>query len=165
MNTYKKVLFVCVGNTCRSPMAATIMQNCLKDTDILVDSRGMVVLFPEPYNPKAVAVAAKYGMIMPSNSAKQIDNKDFDSDTLVLVMNTAMKLKIYDIFDRAINVYTLGEFVKMPDEEVDDPYGRGTEAYCECFEHLKMLVEKAAQNILDNLRDNDNIAETDNNVL
>ena len=30
MNTYNKIIFVCVGNTCRSPMAATIMQNCIQ---------------------------------------------------------------------------------------------------------------------------------------
>lgn len=154
MNVYKKVLFVCLGNTCRSPMAATIMQNYLKGTDILVDSRGMVVLFQEPYNPKAVAVAAKYGMIIPSNSTRQLENKDFDSDTLVLVMNTSMKLKIYDTYDRAINVYTLGEFVKEPDEEIEDPYGRGMEEYCKCFEHLMVLIEKAAFNIKENNKNN-----------
>lgn len=52
MNTINKIIFVCNGNTCRSPMAATIMGTFLQDTDILVQSRGMVVLFPEPYNPK-----------------------------------------------------------------------------------------------------------------
>lgn len=57
MNTFDKVIFVCNGNTCRSPMAATVMANLKQD--IISESRGMVVLFPEPYNPKAVAVAAK----------------------------------------------------------------------------------------------------------
>ena len=55
MNTFDKVIFVCNGNTCRSPMAATVMANLKQD--IISESRGMVVLFPEPYNPKAVAVA------------------------------------------------------------------------------------------------------------
>ena len=58
MNTCNKIIFVCMGNTCRSPMAATIMQNRLSKYDVIVESRGMVVLFEEPYNPKAVAVAA-----------------------------------------------------------------------------------------------------------
>lgn len=152
MNTYGKVLFVCMGNTCRSPMAATIMQHFLKDTDMLVDSRGMVVLFPEPYNPKAVAVAAGHGMIMPSNSAKQLTNQDFNNDTLVLVMNAAMKQKIYDNYDRAINVYTLGEFAGEPDVEVADPYGRGLDAYGKCFEELYLLIEKGSEKILQNIQ-------------
>ena len=106
MNTYNKIIFVCMGNTCRSPMAATIMQNRLSKYDVIVESRGMVVLFEEPYNPKAVAVAASHNMIMPSNNAIQIANNDFGKDTLVLVMNASMKQKLYDSFDRAINVYT-----------------------------------------------------------
>ena len=68
MNTYNKVIFVCMGNTCRSPMAATIMKHELEKCGldhIAVESRGLVVLFPEPYNPKAVAVASKHGMIIP----------------------------------------------------------------------------------------------------
>lgn len=76
MNTYSRILFVCAGNTCRGPMAATIMQQFVQDMGILTDSRGMVVLFPEPYNPKAVAVCAGHGMIMPSNSAAQLENTD-----------------------------------------------------------------------------------------
>lgn len=155
MNTYGKILFVCMGNTCRSPMAATIMRHFLKDTALLVSSRGMVVLFPEPYNPKAVAVAAGHGMIMPSNSAKQLTNQDFDNDTLVLVMDARMKQKIYDNFDRAINVYTLGEFAGAPDAEVSDPYGRGIEAYGRCFDSLYKLIEKAAENILSHMQKNE----------
>lgn len=153
MNTYRKILFVCMGNTCRSPMAATIMHHFLKDEDMLVESRGMVVLFPEPYNPKAVAVAAAHDMIMPSNSTAQLENEDFDNDTLVLVMNAAMKQKIYDTYNRAINVYTLGEFAVGTDVEVEDPYGRGIEAYRRCFEQLYELIEKAAKSILNNIQE------------
>ncbi|MBQ4284230.1 MAG: protein tyrosine phosphatase [Lachnospira sp.] len=134
-------------------MAATIMENLLQGKDILVGSRGMVVLFPEPYNPKAVAVAASYGLIMPSNNAVQIDSRDFGSDTLVLVMNQGMKQKLYDTFDRAINVYTLCEFVREPEEEVADPYGRGADEYKACFEKLQFLVSKAAQRIIDNMNE------------
>ena len=47
MHTYSRILFVCAGNTCRGPMAATIMQQFVQDMGILTDSRGMVVLFPE----------------------------------------------------------------------------------------------------------------------
>lgn len=148
MSNINKVIFVCVGNTCRSPMAATSMSTFLQGTDILVQSRGMVVLFPEPYNPKAVAVASKHGMIMVSDSTKQIENEDFDNNTLVLVMNSNMKKKLYDKYDRAINVYTLSEYAGEGDIEVLDPYGKGMEEYNKCFEQLYILLEKAARNII-----------------
>lgn len=148
MSNINKVIFVCVGNTCISPMAATIMSTFLQGTDILVQSRGMVVLFPEPYNPKAVAVASKHGMIMVSDSTKQIENEDFDNNTLVLVMNSNMKKKLYDKYDRAINVYTLSEYAGEGDIEVLDPYGKCMEEYNKCFEQLYILLEKAARNII-----------------
>lgn len=156
MNTYSRILFVCTGNTCRSPMSATIMQQFMQDTGILTESRGMVVLFPEPYNPKAVAVAARHGMIMPSNSARQLQNSDFDNNTLVLVMNSSMKQKIYKNYDRAINVYTLSEFAGDGDIEVADPYGRGIDEYNKCFEQLYVLIEKAADAIRRNMEEEEN---------
>lgn len=150
MNTYGKVLFICKGNTCRSPMSATILQHFLQDMDILVESRGMVVLFEEPYNPKAVAAAAKHGMIMPSNSSRQLKNSDFDNNTLVLVMNEDMKNKIYKQYDHAINVYTLNEFADDDSGEVADPYGHGAAAYNDCFEQLSRIISKAAKIIRNN---------------
>ena len=131
MNRFNKVIFICMGNTCRSPMAATIMTKLMPD--IRVESRGMVVLFPEPYNPKAVAVAARHDMIMPSNVSVQVVNDDFGIDTLVLTMNSSMKQKIYDTFNKAINV------------EVPDPYGKGVEEYNKCFEQLYSYVEKVVK--------------------
>ena len=153
MNTYSRILFVCAGNTCRGPMAATIMQQFVQDMGILTDSRGMVVLFPEPYNPQAVAVCAGHGMIMPSNSAAQLENTDFDNNTLVLVMNQSMKQKIYESYDRAINVYTLGEFAGAGETEIADPYGRGIDEYNQCFEQLYVLIEKAAEIIRKNMEE------------
>lgn len=145
MDIYKKIIYVCSGNTCRSPMAATIMVNLMPE--IRVESRGMVVLFAEPFNPKAVAVAASHNMIMPSNTATQIVNEDFDNRTLVLTMNADMKQKLYDTYDRAINVYTISEFVGEDDRVVYDPYGYGADEYNKCFEDLYDLVEKVCAHI------------------
>ncbi len=150
MINFRKIIFVCQGNTCRSPMAATIMNAKLLEAklDILVESRGMVVLFSEPYNPKAIACAAKHDMIMPNNSASQIKNSDFDRYTLVLVMDSEMKNKIYDNYEDSINVYTLGEFTGISDLEVKDPYGKGTEEYNHVFEQLEEVVEKVYERLI-----------------
>ena len=67
-------------------------------------------------------------------------------------MNDSMKQKLYDSFDRAINVYTLCEFCGEPEEEVHDPYGKGIEEYNVCFEQLQHLVDIAADNIINNIK-------------
>ena len=92
-------------------------------------------------------------MIMPSNSAAQLENADFDNNTLVLVMNQSMKQKIYESYDRAINVYTLGEFAGAGETEIADPYGRGIDEYHQCFEQLYVLIEKAAEIIRKNMEE------------
>ena len=51
-----KLIFVCTENTYQSPIAETIFKNINRDLDLLVCSRGLVVLFPEPVNPKAETV-------------------------------------------------------------------------------------------------------------
>jgi protein-tyrosine phosphatase len=147
---YNRVIFVCNGNTCRSPIAATIMRDMCRDTDVTVMSRGMVVLFPEPYNPKAVAVCASHGLLMPNNSATQLDGGDFSNDTLILTMSEAQKNKIYAEYENSINVYTLQEYAGEDESaKVDDPYGKGIEEYKQCFDKLHRLVGKAAARLLE----------------
>lgn len=126
-------------------MAATIFSSVKNDDKLLVASRGMVVLFDEPYNPKAVAVCAAHDMIMPNNPATQISADDFGNDTLVLTMSDAQKNKIYAEFDNAINVYTLAEYAGRPEAyEVMDPCGKGIDEYKKCFDGLYELVTGAA---------------------
>jgi protein-tyrosine-phosphatase len=85
---------------------------------------------------------------MGSDSTIQIQNDDFDNNTLVLVMDNSMKQKIYNKYDRAINVYTLAEYAGATEADVSDPYGKGLEEYNHCFEQLYVLIEKAARNIM-----------------
>ncbi len=145
MKKYSKVIFICNGNTCRGPMAATILNNLKGENELQVVSRGMVVLFPEPYNPKAIAVAASNGMLMPNNSATQISSEDFGRDVLVLTMSERQKNKLYSRFKNAINVYTIMEYADIERDEVKDPYGGGLEEYAACFNELKQIIEEIAK--------------------
>ena len=115
--------------------------------DYIIESRGVVVLFEEPYNPKAMAVAAKHNMIMPNNRAKQLAEEDFSYDCLVLTMEESIRDRIYAEYNNAINVYVLSEFAGMPECKISDPYGKSAVEYNKCFEDICMLVEKAAKRI------------------
>ena len=62
MNRYQKVIFVSTGGTCRSILAKAIYRNINTNEELQIESRGLVVLFEEPVNPKAVAIAKSKGI-------------------------------------------------------------------------------------------------------
>ena len=120
MNKFKRIIFVSNEDRTRGPMAATIMNNLLKDKDesFIIESRGMIVLFPEPYSPKAAEAAKLRDMNLPSRFSRQLTEKDFGVDTLVLTMEAAQKDKIYLKYPEARNVFTLCEFAGEADMEL-----------------------------------------------
>lgn len=139
MESYKKIIFVCMDNTCRSPMAASIFKAINRCKDITVESRGLIVLFPEPYNPKAASVLRHNGIIMENGQSKQIEEKDFAPDTLVLTMDRAQKQKIIQEYLVAQNVYTIMEFAGGKGD-IMDPYGGSQEVYALFYEAINTWV-------------------------
>ena len=161
MNKFKRIIFVSNEDRTRGPMAATIMNNLLKDKDesFIIESRGMIVLFPEPYSPKAAEAAKLRDMNLPSRFSRQLTEKDFGVDTLVLTMEPAQKDKIYLKYPEARNVFTLCEFAGEADMELPNPYGGNEEDYRESFDILYGIVFKATDALLgykDTIREKNN---------
>ena len=64
--------------------------------EYVIDSRGMVVLFPEPVNQKAEAVMKSAQMTMISHTASALSEAEFDEDILLLTMDEDKKMKIIE---------------------------------------------------------------------
>lgn len=144
MKKYDKVLFVSRSDTCRGPMAEAIMQDRVLLEDILVDSKGMIVLFPEPVNQKAQVVLAEKGLSMEGHEAVQFTKDDFDERTLILTMEEAQKKKILGEYPQeAVNLYTLAEYSGNSAGDIFDPLGRDLSEYGTCFDILKEAVDMA----------------------
>lgn len=142
MKKYDKVTFVSRSDTCRAPMAEALMQTRLLLEDIIADSRGMIVLFPEPVNPKAKEVLERNGLQIEGHEAVQLTKDDFDERTLMLTMELAQKEKILEEYPlEAKNVYTLAEYCGRQGD-VESPLGRDVAAYAECFHILKELIDR-----------------------
>jgi protein-tyrosine phosphatase len=143
MKDYNKILFVAESGTCRAPMAAGILQEYSLKHPVQVESRGMVVLFPEPLNQKAEAVMISNGVTMDGFMSKQIEAEDFAEDTLVLVMEHAQLDKLtekYPDIDRE-NVSVLTDLVGE-ELEILDPYGGTLQSYGLCYESLRKTIRK-----------------------
>jgi len=141
MIKYEKIIFVCTGNTCRSPMAATIYRSLETNSDIKVISRGLVVLFSEPSNPKAEVVLKSHNLELGGHISKPLKQSDIDENTLILTMTEKQKMSIMELFEYTDNVYTIKEFVGETGD-VTDPYGGTLLDYEECYVELARLVKK-----------------------
>lgn len=146
MSKYRKLVFVCTGNTCRSPMAEAIFKNMERESEIKVISRGIIVLFDEPINPKAEIVLKNHDLELGSHRSKGLKESDIDENTLVLTMTQDQKRKILQSYPHAMNVYTIKEYAGETGDVVD-PYGGTLVDYEECYKELARLVKKTVYKI------------------
>ena len=146
---YRRIVFVSNTDTCRGPVAAQILKKQNLEQEYWIDSKGMVVLFPEPVNQKAEAIMKSNQMSLEGYTSRKLTQRDLNPDTLVLTMGMNQKEKIlaeYEHSEEAYtdNVYTLNEFVG-DNLEIPDPYGQPLTAYGECYEKITLLIEKLAK--------------------
>ena len=136
---YRKLIFVCRDNSCRSPIAAAIMREINKMPELEIVSRGIIVLFPEPYNPKARAILASNNIILENGTSIGLEDSDFKEDTLVLTMDRDEKQKVQSEFENNQNVFTIMEFAGGSGD-IFDPYGGDSDVYALFFESIKTWV-------------------------
>ena len=146
MPKYSRIIFVCRSNTSRSPMAEAIFKSMETNQDIEVMSRGSVVLFPEPVNPKVELVLKNNNLELLSTSTKQLETKDIIEGTLILTMSEQLRLEVLGNFEDLTEIYNLSEFVGET-ADVVDPYGGTLKEYEACFTDLVRLVKKTVYKI------------------
>ncbi len=143
---YRKIVFVSNTDTCRGTVAAEIFRHQSLDQEYWIESKGMVVLFPEPVNQKAEAILKSNQMTLEGYTSRPFTEKNLNPETLILTMAQAQKEKILSEYPNEYtdNVYTLTEFTGET-EEIPDPYGQPLTAYGECYEKITLLIEKLAE--------------------
>lgn len=140
---YDKIIFVSKDGTFRAPIAAAVMRKHIKHS-VAINAKGLVVLFPEPINPKGVSTAVSKGYKTKESVSSMLTEEDYDIRTLILVMTDRIKQQIYDTSKTAVNVYSLKEFAGGQGD-IETPFGRNMDEYEECFEQLEEWVIKAAE--------------------
>jgi protein-tyrosine phosphatase len=151
------ILFVCMGNICRSPTAHGVLQHKVKqqglECTIAVDSAGTHNYHPNsPSDQRSQEHAAKRGYDLSELRARQITDADFDRHDLILVMdwdNLALIESMCPSIHRC-KVRRLTEFcLTMDSPIVPDPYYGGDSG----FDHVLNLVEDACDGLLRHLTD------------
>ncbi len=161
----KKVLFVCMGNICRSPAAEGIMTKLIKDmrfeNKIEVDSAGTLDFHHgEPADPRMSKHASKRGYKLTSLSRQFNPEKDFDEFDYIVTMDNNNYEDILSL-DRnkkyCHKVHKIAKyFINNSYDEVPDPYYGISEG----FEIVLDLLEEGNKNLLEKIR-NDIESESD----
>ncbi|MEB7039999.1 low molecular weight protein arginine phosphatase [Staphylococcus gallinarum] len=138
-----KVIFVCTGNTCRSPLAEGIAKQ--KIPNIEFASRGIYAMDGHPISNNSHQIGLTESLAMPSHSTKFVAS-DLSAD-LILTMSNSHKLALCQMYNNTENVFTINEYVGATGE-VSDPFGGTIEDYREIFNELNCLIDRLKNKIL-----------------
>lgn len=148
-----KILMVCLGNICRSPLAEGILQSKVNSQEIQVDSAGTAAYhIGESPDKRSISVAKKYGIDLTKQRARKFKAKDFDVFDIIFAMDQS---NFHGIIDLARNeaeekkVHSiLNELRSMENKEVPDPYYGGEQGFEEVYQMLDKACDAIAKKLI-----------------
>lgn len=151
-----RVLFVCLGNICRSPTAEAVFRAKLVDTELAMrvecDSAGTTGYHAgESPDRRAVEAARRRGYDMSHLRARQVRDEDFEEFDLILAMDRNNLADLCRRADKRVHhkLKLFLEYAAGPEREVPDPYYGGRDG----FDHVLDLVERASDGLIRHLRE------------
>lgn len=139
------ILFVCTGNTCRSPMAQGLLEKMAKDRglNINIKSAGIFALDGQRASKEAIEVLKEDGIDISSHRANMIHRDLLKEADLILTMSISHKEALifkYDFVKEKI--YTLKEYAYGIEEDILDPFGGNVTVYKNTKEEIAKALEE-----------------------
>ena len=149
-----KILFVCLGNICRSPAAEGILRAKAKerDIDLVIDSAGTGGWHKgDPPDARMMKAAAKRGVDISYQRARQVDLSDFYQFDYLLAMDLSNHTDLLEMAppNRTCDIRLFLDFADCDTRETPDPYYGGDDG----FAHVLDLLALGAEGFLDHLED------------
>jgi protein-tyrosine phosphatase len=141
----RRVLFVCKGNVCRSPLASAYLDAGVraKALPICVQSAGLETTPGKPAHSLSRATARQHGLSLEEHATALVMPEAIDEADLILVMEYAQQYRLVSKYPAAAKkVFHLRSFYDSNWTDIEDPYSGGHEDFEACYEVIKRACDR-----------------------
>jgi protein-tyrosine-phosphatase len=148
----KRILLVCTGNICRSPLAAALLERALTERSIAgieVASAGTGAWDGVPVSEGAYLVGLERGLDLSGHRARLLTRELVEDADLVLTMARHHRARADELGGEG-HVFVLGEYAGRDGDEaeVSDPFGGDLDVYRDTCSELETLIQGAVERIV-----------------
>ena len=148
----RKILMVCLGNICRSPLAEGILKSKTIHLDVMVDSAGTAAYhIGEKPDSRSIQIANKYSIDLSRQRARQFSVNDFDEFDKIYAMDTSNYANILALArsesDKDKVDLILNEINPKSFQSVPDPYYGGDHGFQDVYDMLDAVCERIVKKI------------------